>query len=386
MKVVMIGQKGLPAMHGGIETHVEHLSTRLAREGHDVTVYARPWYSPGKSDRYNGVRIVRLPSFKTKHLDAITHTLFSLIHASLVTAPDVIHVHGVGPSLLAWLARFLSPSSVVITTFHCIDREHGKWGALARWALHVGESFCVKSPHQTIAVSKTLCNYIEVAYGKRAHYIPNGIAPVRVTTNDVVLDPFGLRSYRYVAMVSRLVPHKGAHVLIDAWKRAKRKRPELFTDLKLAIVGDSAFTDDYVKSLHQMAQDDPSIVFTGYQRGTALQSLFAGAKCIVHPSHSEGMPIAVLEAMSYGKAVLTSDIPENKEIAEEHGMLFVTGDADDLARQLVALLEDDMQMASIGHTAREFVETEFNWDDIAQETLRVYEEHIAQRHGSFVTE
>ncbi|MBT4857108.1 glycosyltransferase family 4 protein [Candidatus Uhrbacteria bacterium] len=386
MKIVMIGQKGLPSKFGGIETHVEHLSTRLVREGHEVIAYARPWYSPGTSDRFNGVRVIRIPSIRTKHLDAITHTLFSLIHACLISAPDVIHVHGVGPSLLSWIARILSPSSVVITTFHCIDREHGKWGAVARFALRAGEKMCVKSPHETICVSKVLRNYIESSYGKRTHYIPNGITPQRVTTNDVVLRPFGLRSNGYVAMVARLVPHKGAHILIDAWKVAKEKRPELLKDLKLAIVGGSSFTDSYIRDLHAQASGDDSIVFTDFQRGDVLTALFAGAKCIVHPSYSEGMPIAVLEAMSYGKAVLASDIPENLEVVEDHGVSFASGDVNDLASELIALLSDEMHMASIGHSARGFVETDYNWDDIAKETLGVYKKHIHQRHGAFVTE
>jgi len=385
MKIAMIGQKGLPSKHGGIETHVEQLSTRLAREGHDVVAYVRPWYSSGL-DRYNGIRLISLPSIHTKHLDAITHTFISLVHASLVLAPDVMHIHGVGPSLLAWLPRLLSPSSVVITTFHCIDREHGKWGSFARWMLQVGEKMCVKFAHETIAVSKTLRNYIEVAYHKRTHYIPNGISPVRVATSDVLLEPFALRSRNYVAMVSRLVPHKGAHVLIDAWKRAKTQRPELFADLKLAIVGGSAFTDSYVHDLKQMAQGDQSIVFTGFQRGDVLRALFAGAKCMVHPSYSEGMPIAVLEAMSYGKAVLASDIPENMEVVKGHGVSFATGDAQDLADQLVALLSDEMHLASIGHMAREFVETDFDWDDITRETLKVYHYQVRQHQELFATQ
>ena len=132
-----------------------------------------------------------------------------------------------------------------------------------------------------------------------------------------------------------------------------------------------------------MAQSDRSIVFTGFQRGDVLQALFAGAKCIVHPSHSEGMPIAVLEAMSYGKAVLASDIPENMEVVEGHGLSFATGDIQDLADQLIALLDDEMHLASIGHLAREFVETAFHWDDIAQETARVYGHQVARRHGAF---
>ena len=384
MKIVMIGQKGVPSKQGGIETHVEQLSTRLVRAGHDVVAYVRPWYSSG-TDRYNGIRLISLPSIHTKHLDAMTHTFVSLLHACFVIAPDVIHIHGVGPSLLAWMARLLSPSSAVVTTFHCIDREHGKWGAFARWILHLGERVCVASAHETIAVSKTLCRYIEVEYKKRAQYIPNGISPVRTATSDLLLEPFGLRSRQYVAMVSRLVPHKGAHVLIDAWKQAKKQQPELFTNLKLAIVGDSAFTDAYVRDLKKMAADDRSIVFTGFQRGDVLQALFAGAKCVVHPSHSEGMPIAILEAMSYGKAVLASDIPENREVIDGYGLSFATGDVHDLANQLIALLGDEMTMASIGHLAREFVETEFHWDEIARETARVYDRHVARHHAALAT-
>lgn len=381
MKIAMIGQKGLPAKFGGIETHVEQLSTRLVREGHQVIAYARPWYTPGGSAPFNGIDVKVLPSLHTKHFDAISHTLISTLHACLFARPDVIHYHGVGPSLMAWLPKLLRPHATVITTFHCIDREHGKWGSVARFALQMGERFCVRFANETIAVSKTLVNYIGIQFKKRVSYIPNGITPRRVTTDNVILRPFGLRSFQYIAMVSRLVPHKGAHVLIAAWQKAKYERPELFADLKLAIVGGSSFTDDYVKSLHAQARGDNSIVFTDYQRGDALSALFAGAKFMVHPSASEGLPIAILEGMSYGKAVLASDIPENMEVIEQHGVSFVTGSVDDLAQKMIGLLEDEMQTASIGHAAREFVETDYNWDDITRETLKVYEDHSALREG-----
>jgi glycosyltransferase involved in cell wall biosynthesis len=254
---------------------------------------------------------------------------------------------------------------------------------LARTALKMGELASIKFADATIAVSKTLTNYIALQYHKQAHYIANGITPRRVATDDVVLTPFGLRSGDYVAMVSRLVQHKSPHTLIDAWKMAKEMRPDLLKNKKLAIVGGSAFTDSYVKQLHQQAEGDASIVFTGYQTGEVLQALFAGAQFIAHPSTSEGLPIAILEAMSYGKCVVASDIPENYEIVEEHGVSFETENIEDLAEKLIERFEDPMGTAAIGHTARVFVEDEYNWDDIAVETLELYEKHLALREGVY---
>jgi len=218
-------------------------------------------------------------------------------------------------------------------------------------------------------------------YGKRVNYIPNGITSRRVTTDDILLNPLGLRSFGYIAMVSRLVKHKGTHTLISAWKLARQKRPDLLKDLKLAIIGGSAFTDDYVKSLHKQAEGDDSIVFTGYQRGDALQALFAGAKFIVHPSTSEGLPIAILEAMSYGKAVIGSDIPENMEVIAEHGLPFSTGNIEELSDRIIELASDEMLAASIGHAAREFVEMDYHWDDITKETIDLYTKQVELREG-----
>lgn len=385
MKIAMIGQKGVPSHFGGIETHVTELATRLVREGHEVFAYARPWYSKEKSNKFNGINIKLLPSINTKHLDAISHTFLSILHACFVLRPDVIHIHGVGPSLLSWLPKILRPNAVVISTFHCIDRHHAKWGSIAREALKLGEKMSVRHSDETIAVSKVLTNYIALNYGERVSHIPNGITPVRVSVDDIVLEPFGLRSYGYISMVSRLVKHKGVHTLIDAWKLARSKNPQALKDLKLAIVGGSAFTDDYVEALHKQAEGDDSIVFTGYQTGEALEALFAGSKFIVHPSTSEGLPISVLEAMSYGKAVIASDIPENMEVVKDHGVPFTTGSVDELAETIIELASDDMLTASIGHTAREFVETEYNWDDIGALTLEIYEKHRALREGVLAT-
>lgn len=386
MKIVMLGQKGVPSTFGGVETHVTELSTRLVRAGHSVTAYARNWYTPKGSAMFNGIRIVRLPSLKTKCTDAITHTFLAVLHAVTVIRPEVYHFHGVGPALLAWMPRILAPRATVIVTFHSVDRLHAKWGAFGRWSLKMGERAALTFAHTTIAVSKTITAYAKSEYGKEAIYIPNGIAPQRVVTDPLLLEPFGLQPHNYALMVSRLVPHKGAHTLIEAWKLAKAQNPELFKDMKLAIVGGSAFTDDYVQQLHAMSSEDDSIVFTGYQNGEVLGSLFSGARFAVHPSVAEGLPIAVLEEMSYGKAVIAADIPESMEVIGEYGVSFAAGNAADLADKLIELMADPMKAAGLGHVGRVYVEQSFNWDDISTDTIQVYRTHVVAPEGLLAIE
>lgn len=373
MRIAMIGQKGVPARFGGVETHVAELGSRLAALNHEVLVYARAWYTDTNIVKYDGMHVIHVPSLRTKHFDAISHTFLSVMHAIFVARPDVYHFHGVGPSLLAFLPRVLQPSAKVIATFHCVDRKHEKWGWFARTMLWLGEWCAVKIPHETIAVGKELAKYIEAEYGVTPNYIPNGITPRRAVMDQNVIAPFGLEPFSYILMVSRLVKHKGAHTLINAWQAARAARPDLFASLKLAIAGDSAFTDDYVYQLKEMAAGDDSIVFTGYQRGDTLEGLFMGARFVVHPSVSEGMPIAVLEAMSYGKGVLASDIPEHLELTKDNGFSFHAGNEADLAAKITDLVDDPMRAAALGHVARSFVEEEYNWSTIAAATELLYE-------------
>lgn len=369
----MIGQKGFPAHSGGIERHVDALSRRLVAQGHDVFVFCRSWYCQNIPMETNGVTRVFLPTLHTKHLDAIAHTFFSILSATRRKV-DVYHFHGVGPALLSWLPRLLRPTAKVVVTFHCIDRHHQKWGVIARFMLHLGEWMSCRMPDATIAVSRGLQEYCHLAYGERTVYIPNGVQVPDTGALASDLQPFGLEPNQYVLMCARLVKHKGAHTLIEAWKTLKRESPEIVGDKKLAIVGGSACTDAYVAELAQLAADEPSIVLTGPQTGAALHALFAHALYAVHPSLSEGLPIAVLEAMSYGKTVLASDIPENKEVLGTHGRLFHVDDQADLVCELTKLLQaSPEQLRALGQQARGHVARHYDWNDIAQTTSYLYE-------------
>lgn len=371
MKIAMIGQKGLPAIWGGVERHVEELATRLAQDGHEVTVYSRCWYSDWKRPKYKGVILRFVPSIHTKHLDAITHTLVATLDA-LRRDFDIIHYHGVGPALLAWIPRLLKPSVKVAATFHCRDRYHGKWGVLAKLALWLGEWAACRFPHKTIVVSQTLQKYAQKTYGCETVYIPNGVN-IAPAANAKGLAKLNLESGRYILHVSRLIPHKATHYLIEAFRQAKKKRPDLLAGLKLAIVGDSSGTESYARYLQTISSDLPEVIFTGWQNGPLLHTLYANAAFFVHPSQAEGLPLAVLEAESFGQAVIASDIPEHREIIIDKRFLFVHNQTADLTKKLIWLLENPEIKKVAGIQNRCLVEREYNWQDIAHQTEYLYE-------------
>lgn len=370
MRIAMIGQKGIPALYGGIERHVDELSSGLVKLGQEVFVYCRGWYAKEKKFEVNGIKLVYTPSLKTKHFDAISHTFTSILHA-VAKDYDIIHIHGVGPALLAWLPKLLKPSQKVVVTFHCIDRKHQKWGFVARMMLRLGEWSACRFSDRTITVSRTLHQYCSEAYDSMTTYIPNGVR-LNPASGSERLSEFDLESKKYIVMVSRLVRHKGAHYLIEAYRKLKERYPEIVSGKKLVITGDSAFTDDYVRDLRQMAKNDPDIIFTGYQSGEDLKQLFEHAYVCVHPSESEGLPICILEAMSYGLPVIASDIPENMEVIEEAGIAFENKNVEDLVSKLKDYLPRESELESIGNSARNFVLNNYNWKDISQEISGLY--------------
>lgn len=370
MKILMIGQKGIPARYGGIERHVEELATELTKKGDEVIVYSRSWYTCKTMNEWRGVKIVHTPTIYTKHLDAIVHTFISTIHA-LFQKPDIIHYHGVGPSLLSWIPRIFLPRAKVIVTFHCVDRYHQKWNWFARLMLHMGEYAACTFPHVTIAVSHNIKNYCLNEYKRETTYIPNGARVIK-DSNPTLLKQYNLEAKKYVAMVSRLVSHKGAHYLIAAWQKIKKIQPDLIKGYKLAIVGDSAFTDSYVAGLKKFASKDTDIVFTGWVQGKALDTIFKETALLVHPSENEGLPLTVLSGMAAGVPVLVSDIAEHLELIDDQDFTFINTDVNDLVQKIVHILENPELSQAVSITNKKRAQEIYSWEKIGDQTEKLY--------------
>lgn len=372
MKIAVIGQKGIPAKFGGVEKHVEDLAANLAQRGHEVYVYTRRNYTPAGLTSFRGVNLVSLPSVNSKHLDAISHTFLACLDVARRDV-DVVHFHSIGPSSLLWLVKLLKPRTPVVATFHTQCYMHQKWNNLARLYLRFGELVCCKLSDRTIAVSRTLQAYAQKKYRNDIVYIPNGVT-VRPVGDTDALDTWQLIPGGYVLAVSRLVKHKGIGYLIEAFKKIE-------TDKKLVIVGDSAFTDDYVAQIRRLAEGDPRIIFTGNQTGESLKQLFSHAYIFVQPSESEGLSIALLEAMAYEQAVLVSDIPENLEAVPESEYVFKSKSIRDLRSKLEMALSTPESVSRNRHINREHVLKHYNWQDITDGIERVYDEALAEKRG-----
>jgi len=358
MKIAMIGQKGIPALYGGIERHVEEIARRLVARGHEVTVYCRLHYTP-VGGRYHGVELVRLPSVNTKHLDTITHVALSTAHA-LSRDFDVLHFHALGPSLFAAPARALGRPTVV--TVHGLDWQREKWGAFAQWALKQCEGPAVRFPDRTIVVSKTLREHFASHFGRGTVTIPNGtVLPEPRDAHKI--HKYGLEARKYVLFVGRLVPEKGVHFLCEAWSR-------LDTDLTLAICGGAAASEDYVRSLDRFA--GPRIRMLDYVYGEALEELYSNAYLVGLPSTVEGLSLVLLEALSYGRCVLVSDIPENVEVTHDAAPTFRSRDVDDLTAQLRRLLAEPALVRQYESKARAHIAAHYSWDTVVDATVDVY--------------
>ncbi|MBU1131830.1 glycosyltransferase family 4 protein [Patescibacteria group bacterium] len=374
MQIAFIGQKGIPMKFGGIEKHVERLAVGLAERGRDVFVYTRPWYTSPSRKKFNGVNLISLPSIHTKHLDAISHTLLASLDV-LRRDYDIVHYHGVGPALLAWIPRLFRPRTKVIITFHSIDRKHQKWGWFARLALYLGEWAAVKFAHETIAVSKVLQMYCKKEYNADVVYIPNGVEIPSRAAADEIKTKFGLQKGKYFLFLSRLVRHKGAQYLIDAFNQIK-------TDKKLVIAGAGAFSDKYVKELKEKAKHNPNIIFTGNVSGGSRlwRELFSNAYLFVHPSESEGLPIVVLEAMSFGLPVLASDIPENMEVLSGgYGFSFENKKVKDLKEKMEIILRRPVLSQRAGRAAQLHVRRFYDWKGIVKSVEKIYRDAVGEK-------
>jgi len=359
LRVAFIGGRGVISKYSGIESFYEEVGKRLVELGYDVTVYCRTYFTPaGKT--YNGMRLVRLPTIRSKHLETLVHTLLSSIHAAFSRC-DIVHYHAQGPALFSSLPRLFGKKTAV--TVQGLDWRRKKWGGFASRVLRLGERASARLPGVTMVVSRTLQEYYRLTYGIEATYVPNG-ANLRQRNGSTRLRQWGLESNNYILFAGRLSPEKNCDLLIDAYQR-------LTTSAKLVFAGGSSHTDAHAATLRCRAGGH--IIFTGWLAGEAFSELLTNAALFVLPSDLEGLSLALLDAMAAGVCVLTSDVPENREVVEGAGFTFRAGDVEDLARMLELLLAHERIRTAAARLAQDRVRDQYQWPRITQEISAVYE-------------
>jgi glycosyltransferase involved in cell wall biosynthesis len=368
IRVAFIGGRGVISKYSGIEAYYEEVGRELASLGYEVTIYCRKYFTPALS-AYNGMRLVRLPTIRSKHFETPLHTLLSTVHV-MFTSNDIVHYHALGPALFSFLPRLAGKKTIV--TVQGLDWQRKKWGRLASLVLRLGEIAAARFPNGTMVVSKTLRGYFRSNYRKQTLYIPNG-ASIRDRSASNQLPQWGLEPQNYALFLGRFSPEKNCHLLIEAYEK-------LETSAKLVLAGGSSHTELYAGELRR--HRSPRIVLLDWLSGDALNELLTNAALFVLPSDLEGLSLALLDAMGAGVCVLVSDIPENRELVEGVGFTFRAGDVDDLARMLGLLLSDPEIRSAAARSAQQRIREGFLWPQIARQIAQVYEGVLKVRRGT----
>ncbi len=352
LHVAFIGGRGVISRYSGIEAYYEEVGKRLAGMGHDVTVYCRTYFTPDVGS-HQGMRLLRLPTVRSKHLDTLVHTFLSSIHV-LFTRADIVHYHALGPALFSWIPRLAGKKTVV--TVQGLDWQRKKWGRIASAALRLGEKAAMLFPDRTIVVSRTLENYFQTVHRTNTTCIPNG-TELRKRIANGKLSEWGLEPDNYILFLGRFSPEKNCHLLIEAFERSQ-------VSAKLVLAGGSSYSDKYVDKLRKHESDRVRLL--NYVAGDALRELLTNTMLFVLPSDLEGLSLALLDAMAAGVCVLASDIPENVELIHDAGYTFQHGNIDDLERMLRLLVQDPGARVKAAIKASERIQKHYLWADIAK--------------------
>ena len=363
----MLGHKRVPSREGGIEIVVEELSARMVERGHAVTCYNRRGhhvsgevYDAQRRDSYRGIALKDVWTLDRRGLAAMTSSLSAALRAALGHY-DVVHIHAEGPAAMCLIPKLARKR--VIVTVHGLDWARAKWGGFATKYIRFGERQAVRHADEIIVLSRGIQEYFRKTYGRETVFIPNGVNPPTVRPVDEIARRWGLKKDGYVLFLGRIVPEKGIGYLLEAWKG-------IHTDRKLVIAGGSSDTQAYMDQLRASAPEN--VIFTGFQQGAVLEELFSNCYVYCLPSDLEGMPLSLLEAMSYGSCCLVSDIPECAEVAGDRAVTFPKGDVPALREALQRLLDDEAAVQGYRAGVADYILNQYNWDRVVDKTLELY--------------
>ena len=367
--VSMFGQKRL-SREGGVEIVVKELCTRMAQNGCDVTCYNRAGHHVSGAEydgidktEYDGIRQKVVPTIEKKGLAAVSSSFFAALYSAFGKY-DVVHIHAEGPAFFCWLPKLFGKR--VVITIHGLDWAREKWkSGFGSKFIRQGEKNAVKYADEIIVLSKGVQDYFRETYGRETHFIPNGVNRPEVREAKLITNKFGLEKDSYILFLGRLVPEKGIRYLVEAFKNIK-------TDKKLVIAGGSSDTESFMNELKDMAKDDNRIIFTGFVQGQMLDELYSNAYIYTLPSDLEGMPLSLLEAMSYGNCCLVSDIPECAEVVEDKALIFQKSNVEDLQEKLQDACDHPEMVMEMKKHAADFICKKYNWDEVVKETMKLY--------------
>lgn len=369
LRIAMLGQKRIPSREGGVEVVVEEISTRMVKMGNEVTCYNRKGHHVSGKEfdterltEYKGVKLKDVFTVQKKGLAAMSSSVFAAIRCAFGRY-DIVHFHAEGPCAMLWLPKLFGKKCVA--TIHGLDHQRAKWGKFASAYIMFGEKCAAKYADEIIVLSEGVQKYFREMYNRETVVIPNGVNRPEIHEADLIKEKFGLEKDEYILYLGRIVPEKGLRYLVKAFRQMQ-------TDKKLVIAGGASDTDSFMQELRELAEGDERIIFTGFVQGRLLEELYSNAYIYTLPSDLEGMPLSLLEGMSYGNCCVTSDIPECADVVADKAVTFYQGDVNDLAETLQYLCVHPEEVTKYKAEAADYICQKYNWDDVTEGTVEIY--------------
>lgn len=360
MKVAMIGHKDFPSRSGGVEVVVGGLAPSLVERGYDITVYNRGLQKHHNVYDVDGVHARRIFTLEKPSLNATIYSFLATFDA-IFRGYDVIHYHAIGPSVPLAIAKLFGRHTVC--TVHGLNWKVDKWAGFASKYMKLGEIVAAKYADDLVVLSESEWNYFLKTYNRVAILIPNAIKFYDAMPCNLIRQKFGLEKDGYILYVGRISVEKGPMDLVEGYLKAD-------TGKKLVLAG-PLDDSEYCKAVQERVRDNPNIIMTDYVVGDTLKELYSNCKLFVLPSHTEGLSLALLEALSIGARCLVSDIPENTVVTDAYGASFQSSDIDDLARALTKECAQDYPQEKRKEQI-EYIHANFDYDVMLDRYEEVY--------------
>lgn len=361
MKVGIIGTRGFPEIQGGLETHCMELYTRIAlQEDIEITVYRRGPYinSKNRDIKYKNIRFIDFCVPKSKSLETFLHAFLATVHA-LFQGYDIVHFHNTGPGFFIPLLKIVQTK--IVFTYHNVSYTQKKWGKFAKSFLTLSEKISIIYSDFVIFISDVIKTEMIKKYNVKTYrVIANGVNVSEKSVDSDYIESLGLVKNKYIIGVGRFLEEKGFDYLIKAFRKTN------LDDYKLVLVGDNDYPTEYSNRLKHFAKEN-DVILTGFIKGENLKQIFSFSALFIISSFSEGLPIALLEAMSFNLKVLASNIPANLEVGLDKNDYFAVGDENDLREKILTKISERSDKNHI-----ELLRIKYNWDIIAEETFNIY--------------
>lgn len=353
--IAIIGIQGVPASYGGFETLVENIIGENCPSDIQYTVFCSSKDLPKDRSVYKGANLKYVP-LHANGMQSIPYDIISMIRT--IRGYDVILVLGVSGCIFLPVLKLLSNAKIIVN-IDGLEHRRAKWGKQARWFLRKSESMAVKYADVVVADNAGIQDYVTETYHKDSVMIAYGgdhvIRDVPQEKHKKILDRYGLVSGEYDVCVCRIEPENNCHITLEAFSR---------TNKLLVFIGnwDKSEYGRGLKTKYGTRYSNIKILDSIYDLDI-LYVLRSHCEAYIHGHSAGGTNPSLVEAMFFGRPVITFDVVYNRATTDNQAYYF--SNSEELGE---LIRRSDLQ----GGVMKEIARKKYTWQNISRQYCTLY--------------